>query len=158
MLISHKKKIILCQPFWNWALALQHITSFNQPRNQQCRVQMHKFTKKNILKLLSPSLGIYFWVMLMAKKCLRESCGMLTTMCAYSFWIYTPWVCLPVTITVAIGRSPGVQATWKDPTLWTRRRCLSQRWRCDCNKEEAGSKVAGSNPGAGKVFHPETSV
>ena len=36
--------------------------------------------------------------------------------------------------------------------------CLTLYLRCSCNKEEAGRKVAGLNPGAGKVFQLKISA
>ena len=70
-------------------------------------------------------------------------------------WMYTLWVWLLVTETVAISaasRSSRVLATSWGPTLQARRG-LSLYGGCCYDEEKLGRKVMGSNPGAGKVFH-----
>ena len=71
--------------------------------------------------------------------------------------MYRLWVCLLVTEIVAIAaasRSPRVLATSKGPTMSGTREEAEKTCKEDdsCNEEDAGRKVAGSNPGAGKVF------
>ena len=76
---------------------------------------------------------------------------------SYSYWMYRLWVCLLVTKTVAIEaatRSLRALATSKGPTVSGKQEEAQKPVRkvTAVMKEDAVRKVAGLNPGAGKVF------
>ena len=81
----------------------------------------------------------------------------------YSYWMYRLWGCLQATETVAIAaatRSPRALATSKGLTVSGKQEEAEKTCKegDGCNEEDAGRKVAGSKPGAGKVFSREISV